>query len=83
MPCSSKKEMAPSQQIIFSAFLSLSCYGSLLHHPTKKKTKGHFGNTVAASDIASSMGQVRIFYTADHDLFNLINIMSSYFYVYY
>jgi hypothetical protein len=69
--------------IIFSAFLSLSCYGSLLRHPSKKKTKGHFGNTVAASDIASSVEQVRICYTADHDLLNLINIMSAYFYVYY
>jgi hypothetical protein len=69
--------------IIFSAFLSLSCYGSLLPHPSKKKTKGHFGNTVAASDTARCMEQVRICYTADHDLLDLINIMSAYFYVFY
>jgi len=46
-------------------------------------TKRRFGNTVAAPDIASIMEQVRICYTADHDLLNLINTMSAYFYVYY
>jgi hypothetical protein len=59
--------------------MSVPCYGSLLHHPSKKMTKGHFGNTVTASDIAINVEQVRIFYTVDHDILNLINIISVFF----
>jgi hypothetical protein len=44
--------------IIFAAFTSPFCYESLQHHPLKKMAKGHFGNTLAATDIASHVKQV-------------------------